>query len=289
MASIITIKRRIQTALNVSKTTRAMQMIAASKLKKAQNATISSRPYVEKLIGLSKALTDRLGEDDLNDYMIEPKDLSDTLLLVFSPDKGLCGGLITNLVKELINQDKNDKNIKYLTIGKKIEKIPARLGKEIVASFNFGTTLPIFDMVYPMAKIIDDHFLNKRVANVKILYTHFLSVFSQVPRVETILPIKIQNANGSGKETPQFTLFEPSPKEILPSLLRHYLEMVLYQYLLESYLSEQAARMVAMKGATENAEEIIDYLKLEYNKQRQEKITNEILDIGSESAAFAYE
>ena len=189
----------------------------------------------------------------------------------------------------MINQDKNDKNIKYLTIGKKIEKIPARLGKEIVASFNFGTTLPIFDMVYPMAKIIDDHFLNKRVANVKILYTHFLSVFSQVPRVETILPIKIQNANGSGKETPQFTLFEPSPKEILPSLLRHYLEMVLYQYLLESYLSEQAARMVAMKGATENAEEIIDYLKLEYNKQRQEKITNEILDIGSESAAFAYE
>jgi len=289
MASIITIKRRIQTASNVSKTTRAMQMIATSKLKKAQNAAISARPYVEKLMGLSKALTDRLGEDDLNEYMIEPKDLSDTLLLVFSPDKGLCGGLITNLAKELINQNKQNGEIKYVTVGKKIENITARLGKEIVASFSFGTILPIFDMVYPIAKIIDDYFLNKKIANVKILYTHFLTVFSQVPKVETILPIGMQKTDEDSQESPPFTLFEPSPKEILPSLLRHYLEMVLYQYLLESYASEQAARMIAMKGATENAQEIIDYLKLEYNKQRQEKITNEILDIGSGAAAFAYE
>ena len=289
MASTILIKRRIQTASNVSKTTRAMQMIATSKLKKAQNATTSSRPYVEKLMGLSKTLTDKLEEDDLNEYMIEPKDINDTLLLVFSPDKGLCGGLITNLARELINQNKEIPKIKYVTVGKKIENTTARLGKEILASFNFGTTLPIFDIVYPMAKIIDDYFLNKKVSNVKVLYTHFLTVFSQAPRVETILPIKIQETDEGSRESSQSTLFEPSPKEILPSLLRHYLEMVLYQYLLESYASEQAARMIAMKGATDNAEEIIDYLKLEYNKQRQEKITNEILDIGSAATAFAYE
>jgi len=289
MASTILIKRRIQTASNVSKTTRAMQMIATSKLKKAQNATTSSRPYVEKLMGLSKTLTDKLEEDDLNEYMIEPKDINDTLLLVFSPDKGLCGGLITNLARELINQNKEIPKIKYVTVGKKIENITARLGKEILASFNFGTTLPIFDIVYPMAKIIDDYFLNKKVSNVKVLYTHFLTVFSQAPRVETILPIKIQETDEGSRESSQSTLFEPSPKEILSSLLRHYLEMVLYQYLLESYASEQAARMIAMKGATDNAEEIIDYLKLEYNKQRQEKITNEILDIGSAATAFAYE
>ena len=289
MASTILIKRRIQTASNVSKTTRAMQMIATSKLKKAQNATTSSRPYVEKLMGLSKTLTDKLEEDDLNEYMIEPKDINDTLLLVFSPDKGLCGGLITNLARELINQNKEIPKIKYVTVGKKIENTTARLGKEILASFNFGTTLPIFDIVYPMAKIIDDYFLNKKVSNVKVLYTHFLTVFSQAPRVETILPIKIQETDEGSRESSQSTLFEPSPKEILSSLLRHYLEMVLYQYLLESYASEQAARMIAMKGATENAQEIIDYLKLEYNKQRQEKITNEILDIGSAATAFAYE
>lgn len=289
MASTILIKRRIQTASNVSKTTRAMQMIATSKLKKAQSAATSSRPYVEKLMGLSKTLTDKLEADDLNEYMIEPKGLNDTLFLVFSPDKGLCGGLITNIAKEMINQNKENPKIKYIIIGRKIENITARLGKEILASFNFGTTLPIFDMVYPIAKIIDDYFLNKRVSNVKVLYTHFLTVFSQVPRVETILPIKIQKADEKSWESPSSTLFEPSPKEILPSLLRHYLEMVLYQYLLESYASEQASRMIAMKGATENAQEIINYLKLEYNKQRQEKITNEILDIGSAAAAFAYE
>src|SRR3989344_3253286 len=121
MANIIAIKRRIQTASNVSKTTRAMQMIATSKLKKAQNATISARPYVEKLMGLSKSLTDRLEDDDLNEYMIEQEDISGTLLLIFSPDKGLCAGLITNLAKELINQNKQNEKIKYLTVGKKIE------------------------------------------------------------------------------------------------------------------------------------------------------------------------
>ncbi len=289
MAGIISIKRRIQTALNVSKTTRAMQMIATSKLKKAQDAAISARPYVEKLTILSKTLADKLEEQDLSDYMKEIKDVESTLLLVFSPDKGLCGGLITNLAKELLNQDKDNNDIKYVTIGKKIENTTARLGKEIIASFNFGTTLPIFDTVYPIAKIIDDYFLNKRVSTVKILYTHSLNVFTQIPRVETILPIRLGKTNEDKKETLQATLFEPSPKEILPSLLRHYLEMVLYQYLLESYASEQAARMIAMKNATENAGDIINYLKIEYNKQRQEKITNEILDIGSGAAAFLYE
>src|SRR3989344_3102139 len=170
MASTILIKRRIQTASNVSKTTRAMQMIATSKLKKAQNAAISSRPYEGKLMGLSKTLTDRLEEDDLNEYMIEPKGSSGTLLLVFAPDKGLCGGLITNLAKELINHDKQNGEIMYVTVGKKIENITARLNKEIIASFSFGTTLPMFDVVYPIAKIIDDYFLNKRISNVKILY-----------------------------------------------------------------------------------------------------------------------
>ncbi len=289
MANVIAIKRRIQTASNVSKTTRAMQMIATSKLKKAQIATISARPYVEKLTKLSRTLAYKLDEGDLNEYMIGNEDLKDTLLLIFSPDKGLCGGLIANLAKEIINQNKNNEKTKYITVGKKIEKMTAGLGQEIIASFDFGTTLPSFDMVYPMAKIIDDYFLNKKISNVKILYTHFSNVFTQTPRIETILPIKLQELDEDDRKDSPFTLFEPTPKEILPSLLRHYLEMVLYQYLLESYASEQSARMIAMKGATENAEEIIDYLKLEYNKQRQEKITNEILDIGSANVAFAYE
>jgi len=297
MANILLIKRRIQTAQNVSKTTRAMQMIATSKLKRAQNTAISSRPYVDKLTFLTRSLTDRLNEENLSEYMKTQKQ-NNKLLIIISPDKGLCGGLITNLLKELIQFDSSYKDTKYITIGKKTENIVVKLGKEVIASFDFGTTLPIFETVYPIAKIIDEQFLGKKVSQVDILYTNFSSVFSQNPQISTLLPIKlpdlinaddnkdhksIQNSNSP------YTSFEPSPNELLPSLLVHYLEMALFQYLLESYASEQAARMISMKNATENAQDIIEYLKLEYNKERQERITNEILDIGGAAAALAYE
>lgn len=287
MANLLLIKRRIQTAQNVSKTTRAMQMIATSKLKKAQDAAIASKPYVDKLTFLSQGLSEKLDEEHLSEYMKKPN-TPKTMILVFSPDKGLCGGLVTNIIKTLIRLDLEFKDAIYLTVGKKIEKVVSKLDKQIVASFNFGTTLPIFDMVYPIAKIIDDYFLAKKVGTVKILYTSFSSVFLQVPKQVDILPIQLPQAQHPDQKAP-FTLFEPEPNDLLPSLLRHYLEMSLYQTLLESYASEQAARMIAMKNATENAQDIIEYLKLEYNKGRQEKITNEILNIGGGLSAQAYE
>ena len=298
MASVISIKRRIQTALNVSKTTRAMQMIATSKLKRAQDAAISSRPYVDKLIFLTRGLTDRLDEENLSVYMKTQNQNNNKLLIIISPDKGLCGGLIANLLKKLIQFDSGYKDARYITIGKKTENQVVKLGKEVIASFDFGTILPIFETVYPIAKIIDDQFLTKKISEVNVLYTNFSSVFSQIPQISTLLPIKLppskiftDNNNDKEKQALQksITLFEPSPSELLPSLLVHYLEMALFQYLLESYASEQAARMISMKNATENAQDIIEYLKLEYNKKRQERITNEILDIGGAAAALAYE
>ncbi len=285
MANLLSLKKRIQTAQNVSKITRAMQMIATSKLKKAQDAAVASKPYVEKLTSLSQSLSVKLDEKHQSKYMKQSKITNKTLMLVFSPDKGLCGGLITNLIKELIHQDEQSKDIVYLTVGKKIEKIILRLKKEIVASFNFGTTLPTFSVVYPIAKIIDDYFLKEKVSDVKILHTGFLSVFSQVPKTSTILPIKLPPTNTGSISV---TLFEPEPSEMIPPLLRHYLEMSIYQYLIESYASEQAARMIAMKNATENARDIIEYLKLEYNRARQERITNEILDMGTATFAINY-
>ena len=288
MANILSIKRRMQTAQNVSKTTRAMQMIAASKLKRAQERALSSRYYVEKLTSVTKNLSERVSEEEKREYMKIKSGSEKKLLIVISPDKGLCGGLITNLTKELLadNTDSNQKE--YVVIGKKLEKTVSRLGKDMIAFFEFGTILPSFDIIYPIAKIIDDEFLSGKVSEVKILYSHFMTVFTQVPKVSTLLPIKIEESP-TDKKAQNSMLFEPAPKEILPTILRHYLEMSLYQFILESYASEQAARMVAMKNATENAQEIIDYLRLEYNKQRQEKITNEILDIGSAATAMMYE
>ncbi len=283
MATILSLKRRIKTAQNVSKTTKAMQMIAASKLKRAQDAATLARPYIDKLSSVSQNLSVRIDSDNAHDYMKSSGKAPKRLIIVISPDKGLSGALVSNLLKE-VHSFSPSNNDYYIIIGKKAEGSIVSLGKDVVASFPFGTTLPSFDMVYPLVKIIDEYFLNGKVSEVKIISTKFLTVFSQTPTVTDILPITLSKEN-TGKEN-NVMLFEPNLSELLPSLLQHYLEMVIYQSLLENYASEQAARMIAMKNATDNAIEVIEELKLEYNKSRQEKITNEILDIGS--AAFAY-
>jgi F-type H+-transporting ATPase subunit gamma len=278
MATLLTLKRRIKTAKNVSKTTKAMQMISASKLKKAQESATASKPYVEKLESLSKNLSEKIDRDNLHEYMKTP-DSKAKLLIVISPDKGLSGGLVTNLIREVYKFSSSEK-IYYITIGKKAEIAVSLLNKDIIASFPFGATVPSFEAVYPIAKLINEYFLGKKVSEVKILSTKFAGVFSQTPEFKQLLPITIES---SEKIQNLPTVFEPNIQELLPDLLQHYLEMIIYQGLLDSYASEQAARMIAMKNATDNALEIISDLQLEYNKTRQEKITNELLDIGGGS------
>ena len=278
MANLLSLKRRIQTAQNVSKTTKALQMIAASKLKKAQEAALMSRPYVEKLTVLSQNIAVKIDRENMHPYMKEAKG-EKILTIVISPDKGLCGGLITNLIREIIVSD--NKNRSFIVIGKKMEGALGRLNKEIVASFPFGITLPSFDIVYPILQLVDDYFFNKNTSKVNIVYTKFISVFTQKAITEDLLPIVLDDVNEQSKTA----IFEPNVDDLLPDILRHYLEISIYHSIAETYASEQAARMVAMKNATDNANDVISELRLEYNKGRQEKITNEILDIGG--ATFA--
>ncbi|MFH1187072.1 MAG: ATP synthase F1 subunit gamma [Candidatus Levyibacteriota bacterium] len=284
MANMLSLKRRIKTAQNVSKTTKAMQMIAASKLKRAQNAALLSKTYVEKLSNLTQDVSSRIDDKNVHPYLKTQSESKRKLTIVLSPDKGLCGGMISNLIRETIKEDQG--NPYYIIIGKKAENALLKLDREILAIFPFGTTLPSFDTVYPIIKLVEDTFLSGKVAEVKIISTEFTSVFTQTPTIKSILPLEF---NEEEKKESRFTLFEPNIEVLLPSLLNHYLEMVLYQGLLENYASEQAARMIAMKNATDNAIEIIYELKLEYNKSRQEKITNEILDIGSAAFMTNYE
>ena len=279
MATLLSLKRRIKAAQNVSKTTKAMQMIAASKLKKAQNATLASRPYVEKLSELVKDTSARIEEKNVTPYMNTEVVSGKTLIIALSPDKGLCGGLVTNIVKEFLNlSDTYKSQAEYIVMGKKLEGQITKLPNEVLASFNFGSTLPAFEMIFPLISIIDEYYLGKKVDSVKVLYTDFASIFSQKPKVMDLLPIVFD------KETKEVSsdgvsLFEPDAQTLLPELLKHYLEMTLYQCLLESFVSEQASRMIAMQNATNNAKDIISDLRLEYNKTRQAKITSELLDI----------
>ena len=284
MSNILLLKRKIKTAQNVSKTTRAMQMIAASKLNRAQIAALSSRPFVEKITELTKSVSHKIEDEKKHKYMRQ-NGSNATLLILFTPDKGLCGGMVTNAVRQLIDFDSSSKNVSYIAVGKKAEGALASFNKQMVASFDFGTILPSFEQVLPLIKLIDDLYLNSKVGAVKVIYTDFKSVFQQSPKTVDLLPIKIGDEVKISESS--VTLFEPDPEDLLPFLLRQYMEMNLFQFFLENYLSEQAARMIAMQNATDNAKELIKDLRLAYNKSRQERITNEILDI-SGGSIFAY-
>lgn len=279
MATLLQLKSRIKAAQNVSKTTKAMQMIAASKLKRAQQAVMAGRPYVAKLEGLTRNVAQKVEQNDRPAYLEHRFTGKKTLVIFLAPDKGLCGGLITNLLREFLRNVQNENN-SYIVIGKKVEGYVTRLEKDVIATFNFGTTLPTFDMIYPIIKLIDEYYISGKVDSVKILGAHFQSIFTQTPKIDTILPIRLEGGKDEEEQKDQTEyLFEPSKQSLLPSLLKHYLEMSLYQHLLESHVCEQAARMISMQNATNNAEDIIEDLRLEYNKTRQAKITGEILDI----------
>ncbi len=281
MANILALKRRIQAAKNVSKTTKAMQMIAASKLKRAQEAVMATRPYVQKVSSMTGNTMLHAPENYTHPYLTAHTQTGKTLLLIISPDKGLCGSLITNLVREFVKYQKVQPDSSYIVVGKKLEGQVVHFNKEIVASFAFGLHLPTFDAVYPLIKLIDDYYTTGKVDSVKILTTEFTNVFTQKPKIVEILPIPIEKNEASNNT---FFIYEPSPVELLNTLLKHYLEMTIFQQLVEAFVSEQAAKMMAMQNATTNANDIIEDLQLEYNKTRQAKITSEILDITGSSS-----
>jgi F-type H+-transporting ATPase subunit gamma len=266
-----------------------MQMIAASKLKGAQDAALSSRPYVQKLTEIAQEMTLKTGDAHKHPYMKLNGENNKTLLIVLSPDKGSCGALVTNLLKEFLSYSSADKDSSYIVIGKKLENKVIKLENEVLATFHFGTTRPTFDAVFPLTRLIDEYYLSGKVQNVKVLYTDFKSFFSQTPTITQLLPIQLPEVEeGASLNLDAPVIYEPSLDSMIPTLLRQYLEMSLFQLLLESFLSEQAARMLAMQNATNNAKDIIEALKLEYNKTRQAKITSELLDItGGRAAANA--
>ncbi len=285
MADTLALRRRIKTAQNISKTTRAMQMIAASKLKRAQSAVIASRPFVEKLSEVTFNLTPHHATaSELHPYMQQRKTSGKTLYVFIGPDKGLCGGMVTNLIREYIKV--RNTNAVFISVGKKLQGPLAAAGKNLLASFPFGNTLPLFQNVLPLIEIITQQYLEENVDMVKIVATHFGTVFSQTAVTIDLLPV-IQTEEV--KKLSSDTLYEPSKADLLPGILKRYIEMVLFQQFLESYASYNAAQMIAMQNATNNAKDIVSELQLLYNKARQEKITKEILDISSASIALTNE
>jgi F-type H+-transporting ATPase subunit gamma len=280
VATVRAINRRIKSVKNISQVTRAMEMVAASKMRRAQNATLASRAYAEKSWEVLTYLAAQPGRSKLMHPLLENREqIKNIALILITSDRGLCGAYNVNVMRAALDfVKKQDKPTKFLTIGKRGTSLIARMRKDLLAEFSGLSEKPTILDVGPIAKIAIDEFLQGNVDEVYVTYTDFVNVLVQRPTTRRLLPIQpgeVEPHDGAGA----VYIYEPSPEAILDSVLPRFTELQIYQTLLESVASEWAARMVGMRNATNNARELIDSLTLVMNKARQANITKEMLDI----------
>ena len=289
MANTRDIRHRIKSIRNTAQITKAMQMVAASKMRKAQQHALEGRPYAalmnKVLVSLQKRTNPR------SHPLLEVRPLKKELVLILSTDKGLCGALNTNLFREAANLDQT--KTAFVVSGKKARQFIARTKRELLADFELKDS-PSFVESKPLSKFCLEKFLRREVDKVSVLFTHFINTISQRAVVQTLLPISsFDLPQGASSEQANQDLdpmlgyvFEPKAEELLGVVLPYYIQFQVFQMILDARASEHSARMVAMKNATDNAEQFIKDLTLEYNKMRQTGITTELLEIATAQMAL---
>jgi F-type H+-transporting ATPase subunit gamma len=276
------IRRRIGAVGNIKQITRAMQFVAASKLRRAQESTLASRPYSEKIDEVLADLAAVLGGED--HPLLAERAEGKRLMILMTTDRGLAGPLNTNLVRfaaREITQHEGDMSV--VTVGRKGRDAMRRSRVPLEAHFAGFGDRPTFADVIPLARLVADGFLADEFARIDLVYSRFVSTLVQRPVVEALLPVE-PSEDTEGIPGNQF-IFEPDPATVLEQLLPRYVAVRIFQAVLESKASEESSRMVAMKNATENAEELIEDLTLSYNKVRQANITREMIEIASGAQA----
>ncbi|MGH8047152.1 MAG: ATP synthase F1 subunit gamma [Chthoniobacterales bacterium] len=284
MPSTRDIRRRIKSVKNTAQITKAMQMVAASKMRKAQAAAVAGHPYVVLLNRMLVALEGHV--NPTAHPLLEVREVKKELVLVVSTDKGLCGGLNTNLFREITKFDSTKTD--FVSIGRKGKQFLARSKRNLLADFELSDR-PSFLQVKQVSKFIVEKFLAKDVDKVTILFSRFVNTLTQEPRAATLLPLAALPVNKEiEKDTPEGAqfIFEPDEEKVLDQLLPYYIHYLVYQAVLDARASEHSARMVAMKSATDNAKGLVKDLTLEYNKVRQAAITNELLEITTAQMAL---
>ncbi len=283
MPSVREIRRRIKSVQNTAKITKAMSMIAASKMRRAQEMALNARPYSERLFELLKNVSEDYNNDDeLYHPLLERHPEKNFTLIHLSPDRGLTGGLNSNTDRSALNFIIN-KNIEsqIICIGKKGTNFISRSGLNLHASFTGISDAPLPSSIYPISNMIISDYTNRKTDAVYISYATFKSTTIQKPIVEQLIPFTPKTTDHTQIEH----IYEPTKGTILNTLLPRYIETQIYHALLEAIASEQSARMVAMQSATDNANDMVDDLTLIMNKARQETITTELLDIVSGASA----
>jgi len=291
MPSTRDIRRRIKSVKNTAQITKAMQMVAAAKMRKAQQSALAGRPYATLMNNVLAEVTTNAG--DFTHLLIEVRDVRKVAVVVISTDKGLCGALNGNLMREAAKFDKT--STVYICAGRKGSQFIARTKRTLAAEFTYKDN-PMFAEARAISRFARDLFTKGEVDRVDVLYTNFISTLNQKPEVRTLLPvgeIRALDADVAGAGTGEALQvsgveyqFEPDASAVFGSLLPHYINFQLYQYLLEAKASEHSSRMVAMKNATDNAKQLIKDMTLEYNKLRQANITRELLEITSAGMAL---
>jgi F-type H+-transporting ATPase subunit gamma len=272
------LRRRIRSVQNTAKITRAMEMMAAAKMKRAQDQAIAGRPYNEKISQLIADLAAESGTDHAPHPLLERRSIVKRIAIVhITSDRGLCGGLNANINRFTGNFIlKQTSPVTLVTVGKKGRDFMIRSGRDLRADFTNISDRPNVLETLPVTRVISDDYTGGLVDLVYISYTKFITTMNQVPTIEQLLPIRPSILPKT--QTSEF-IYEPNAHIVLEGLLPRFLEMKVYQAILEATASEHSARMVAMRSATDNANEIVDFLTLTLNKARQEMITTELLDI----------
>ena len=288
------IKRKIQSTKSTSQITKAMEMVSASKMKKSQAVALMARPYTKAALHILENVSESVGTK--KHTLLEKREVKNLCIFVVTSDKGLCGGLNSSVLRSAQNiiDENKDKNISIVTIGKKAESYFKRNNANVVAVFNkIGDSVELRETL-PISKLLMDDFTNKKFDSAIAVYTNFVSTLRQCVEIKKILPLtkkslkktieeigdmtESEDENGNGNNNIEYK-FEPSPKKVLCNLLPSLIEIQVYHIILESNASEHSARMVAMKNATDSAEEMLEELNLTYNYIRQQKITQEMSEI----------
>jgi F-type H+-transporting ATPase subunit gamma len=287
MAGSKEIRTKIKSVENTRKITRAMEMVAAAKMRKAQERMRAARPYAEKIRNVAAHLS-RANPEYKHPFLVKRESIKNVGLIVVTSDKGLCGGLNTNLLRLAVSEMKawqdEGKGLKVCPIGNKGYGFMNRIGADIQSHLTGLGDTPHIEKLIGAVKTMLDSYVAGEIDAIYLSYNHFINTMKQEPRVEQLLPLSGEQMGTS--EGNWDYIYEPDAKKVIDELLLRYIESLVYQAVVENMASEQSSRMVAMKAASDNAKSVIGELKLVYNKARQAAITKEISEIVGGAAAI---
>ena len=288
MAAGKEIRGKIKSVENTKKITKAMEMVAASKMRKAQERMFASRPYSDRIRNIASHLAEA-NPDYVHPFLVKNEEAPAIGVVVVTTDKGLCGGLNTNILRTVTNQlreiEGKGKEIDIVSIGNKGLGYMNRIGAKVVAqAVQLGDT-PHLDALIGPVKVLLDAYQEGRIGTIYICYTQFINTMKQEPKIEQLLPLTAERMQKDKGHHSWDYVYEPDAKTVIDELLVRYVEALIYQAVAENIASEQSARMVAMKAASDNAGNVISELRLVYNKTRQAAITKELSEIVAGAAA----